>query len=428
MSTHLPVPSPRQLAWHDTPFYGFIHFGPNTFTGREWGYGDEDPAVFNPTRLDCRQWARAAREAGMAYLVLTAKHHDGFCLWPSPWTEHSVRRSPWRGGRGDVVREFVEACDAEGIGAGLYLSPWDRNRADYGTPAYCDYYLKQFRELVTQYGPLAEIWLDCANGGDGWYGGASERRTIDQEHYYPWAEIVALRDKYQPNALVFNNYGGADLRWIGNESGTTSGVCWAGFHDHWTVEDPEGIALLQSGLSDGAKWKPAEVDVSIRTEGHWFHHPDDAPLPLERLLRIWKDSVGRGLGLILNLPPTREGLLDEADIARLLELRDATRPFLAPPMAEGVPDATGAIWTLRLPEGVSCRAAWLEEAITEGQRICAFAVEHRPAPGSPWREIARGGSVGRRRLVEFDEPPLSGELRVRVLDSIAPPRLAAFRV
>ena len=426
MNLPLPLPSSRQLAWHETPFYGFIHFGPNTFTGREWGYGDEDPAVFNPTRLDCRQWARAAREAGMAYLVLTAKHHDGFCLWPSRWTTHSVRSSPWRDGKGDVVREFVDACAAEGIGAGLYLSPWDRTRADYGTPAYCDHYLRQLEELVTQYGPLAEIWLDCANGGDGWYGGASERRTIDQEHYYPWREIVALRDRYQPQALVFNNYGGADLRWIGNESGTTAGACWAGFHDHWTTEDPPGIALLQSGLPDGAKWKPAEVDVSIRTEGHWFHHPEDAPLPLERLVRIWKDSVGRGLGLILNLPPTREGLLDEADIARLLELRDATRPFFAPPLAEGSPAADGA-WTLRLPEGSACRAAWLEEAIAEGQRIAAFAIEHRPAPDAPWREVARGETVGRRRLVEFDEPLPAGELRARVLDSFAPPRIAVFR-
>lgn len=422
----LPLPSPLQLAWHETPFYGFIHFGPNTFTGREWGTGGEDPAVFNPTRLDCRQWARAAREAGMAHLVLTAKHHDGFCLWPSRWTEHSVRSSPWRDGKGDVVREFVDACAAEGIGAGLYLSPWDRNRADYGTPAYCDYYLRQFEELVTQYGPLVEIWLDCANGGDGWYGGANERRTIDQEHYYPWRDMVAFRDRFQPRAPVFNNYGGADLRWIGNESGATRDVCWAGFHDHWTTEDPAGIALLQSGIPDGAKWKPAEVDVSIRTEGHWFHHPEDAPLPLERLVRIWKDSVGRGLGLILNLPPTREGLLDEADIARLLELRDAVRPYLAPALAEGEPAADGA-WKLRLPEGASCHAVWLEEAITEGQRIAAFAVEHRPASASPWREVARGGTIGRRRLVAFDEPLSGGELRVRVLDSLAPPRLAAFR-
>ena len=215
----IALPSARQLAWHEKPFYGFVHLSPNTFTGLEWGYGDEDPAIFAPTALDCRQWARVAREAGMARLILTAKHHDGFCLWPTKWTEHCVRNSPWREGRGDVVHEFVDACAAEGIEAGLYLSPWDRNRADYGTPAYRDYYLRQLEELFTRYGPLAEVWFDGANGGDGYYGGAREKRAIDQKSYYPWAEILAARDRWQPQAVLFGNFGGADLRWIGNEAG-----------------------------------------------------------------------------------------------------------------------------------------------------------------------------------------------------------------
>ncbi|MBQ3809744.1 MAG: alpha-L-fucosidase, partial [Kiritimatiellae bacterium] len=369
----LPLPSPRQLAWHEKPFYGFVHLSPNTFTGKEWGYGDEDPAVFAPTALDCRQWARVAREGGMSRLVLTAQHHDGFCLWPSQWTEHCVRNSPWRGGRGDVVREFVDACAAEGIEAGLYLSPWDRNRADYGTPAYRDYYLRQLEELFTQYGPLAEVWFDGANGGDGFYGGARERRSIDQKSYYPWAEIVAARDRWQPRAALFGNFGGADLRWIGNEAGKSSDPCWCGFHDRWAEEDAAGLELLRHGDPAGAKWKPAEVDVSIRQDTHWFHRDGDAPIPLDWLVRIWKDSVGRGYGFILNLPPTREGLVSEADAARLRELRAETDKLLGPTLAEAQIGPCGGV-ALALPEGRTAHGIWIEEDIRQGQRVAAFAV------------------------------------------------------
>ena len=421
-------PSPRQLRWHEKPFYGFVHFGPNTFTDREWGLGDEDPALFAPDALDCRQWARVAREAGMARLILTAKHHDGFCLWPSRWTDHSVARSPWRGGKGDLVREFVEACAEEGIGAGLYLSPWDRHRADYGTRAYTDHYLRQLDELTTGYGELSEIWFDGANGGDGWYGGARGTRRIDQARYYRWDDVAALCRRNQPGAVLFGNDRRADLRWIGNESGKTDGSAWGGFYDDWGREDAEGLRLLRTGLPGGAIWKPAEVDVSIRSEGHWFHHPSDAPIPLDWLVRIWKESVGRGFAFLLNLPPTRRGLFDGADVARLFELRGAVAPFLAPPLAEAAPASSGApadALALRLPEGRAARAVWIEEDVAQGQRIAAFAVEGRAGPAAPWTERARGETVGRRRLVEL--PAAAGELRVRVLSALAEPHLSAFR-
>ena len=421
----IPLPSPRQLAWHEKPFYGFVHFSPNTFTGLEWGCGDEDPAIFAPTALDCRQWARVAREGGMSRLVLTAKHHDGFCLWPSKWTEHCVRNSPWQGGKGDVVREFVDACAAEGIEAGLYLSPWDRNRADYGTPAYRDYYLRQLEELFTQYGPLAEVWFDGANGGDGFYGGAREKRSIDQKSYYPWAEIVAARDRWQPQAVLFGNFGGADLRWIGNEAGKSSDPCWCGFHDRWAEEDAAGLELLRHGDPAGAKWKPAEVDVSIRQDTHWFHRDGDAPIPLDWLVRIWKDSVGRGAGFILNLPPTREGLISEADAARLRELRAETDKLLGPTLAEAEIGACGGI-ALALPEGRAARGVWIEEDIRQGQRVAGFSVQHRPAGAEGWTTVASGETIGRRRYLDL--PPLpAGTLRLRVERSLDEPRIASFR-
>ncbi len=220
-----PVPSPRQVAWHDLGFYGFLHFGINTFTNREWGLGDESEEVFAPSALDARQWARVARDAGMKGLIITAKHHDGFCLWPSRFTTHSVARSPWRSGKGDVVRELSDACREYGLKFGVYLSPWDRNHAAYGRPAYLDYYRSQLRELLTGYGPLFEVWFDGANGGDGYYGGARERRRIDNRTYYDWPATWNLVRELQPGAVMFSD-AGPDVRWVGNESGLAFETSW----------------------------------------------------------------------------------------------------------------------------------------------------------------------------------------------------------
>jgi alpha-L-fucosidase len=262
---HLPVPSPRQLRWHDLEFYGFLHFTVNTFTDKEWGYGDESPSVFNPSALDARQWVQVAKDAGMRGLILTAKHHDGFCLWPSRYTEHSVKNSPWKDGHGDVVREFVDACAEFGLHAGLYLSPWDRNHAEYGRPAYVEYYRNQLEELLTQYGELFEIWFDGANGGDGYYGGAREARKIDAQTYYGFPELWALVRQHQPNAILFSD-AGPDIRWIGNESGYapatwTTSTAWDaarrtarnGGRPRWTSRCARAGSTMTP--SNRARWK-----------------------------------------------------------------------------------------------------------------------------------------------------------------------------
>ncbi len=223
------VPTERQLRWHALEYYGFVHFTVNTFTDKEWGYGDEDPKIFNPAQLDPRQWARAARDAGMKGLILTAKHHDGFSLWPSKFTEHSVKGSPWKDGKGDVVRDLADACREFGLKMGVYLSPWDRNHLQYARPEYVEYYRRQLEELLTQYGEIFEVWHDGANGGTGYYGGAREKRTIDAKTYYGFPAVWEQVRRLQPGAVIFSD-AGPDIRWVGNERGFAPDPCWARIH------------------------------------------------------------------------------------------------------------------------------------------------------------------------------------------------------
>ncbi|HEY3883741.1 MAG TPA: alpha-L-fucosidase, partial [Vicinamibacterales bacterium] len=313
-----PIPSGRQLASEDLEFYGFLHFGMNTFTDKEWGDGSEDERAFNPDALDARQWARIAHDAGMKGLILTAKHHDGFCLWPSTYTEHSVKNSPWKGGHGDVVAELAAACREYGLKFGVYLSPWDRNRADYGTPSYVAYYRNQLRELLSHYGPLFEVWFDGANGGDGYYGGARERRTIDGATYYDWSTTWSVVRALQPHAVMFSD-AGPDVRWVGNERGVA-------FETSWDPIDMSGVypgdphyPAVAAGRPDGTHWVPPEVDVSIRP-GWFYHQAEDAKVTsVDDLVRIYEQSVGRGANLLLNVPPDRHGLIADADAARLRE-------------------------------------------------------------------------------------------------------------
>src|SRR5262245_12781011 len=311
-----PRPTAAQLEWQRDELALFLHFGINTFTDREWGDGKEDPALFAPARLDTRQWARTARAAGFRALILTAKHHDGFCLWTTRTTRHSVASSPWKSGRGDVVREFVDSCRAEGLKAGLYLSPWDRHEPLYGdSPRYNDLYCDQLTELLTQYGPLQEVWFDGANGE-----GPNGRR---QE--YDWPRVWGLVRKLQPNALIFSD-AGPDVRWIGNENGIAG-------DPNWSTVDPAVVPrpgvwndavkqMLQHGDARGSVWRPGEADVSIRPG--WFHHPgDDARVKtVDQLVELYFLSVGRNSKLLLNVPPTRDGVLHETDVARLAALRE----------------------------------------------------------------------------------------------------------
>jgi alpha-L-fucosidase len=331
---HGAVPSERQLHWQELEFYGFIHFSVNTFTDKEWGYGDESPSVFQPTALDTRQWARVAHEAGMKGLILTAKHHDGFCLWPSRYTEHSVKNSPWKNGQGDVVRELADACKEYGLRFGVYLSPWDRNHAEYGRPAYLTYYRNQLRELLTQYGPIFEVWFDGANGGDGYYGGAREHRRIDNSTYYDWPNTHQLVRECQPMAVMFSD-AGPDIRWVGNESGVAFETIWMPLNRHKIYPGYPNFAAYAPGHPNGTDWVPPEVDVSIRPG--WFYHPaeNDKVKTVEQLLDIYYASVGRSSNILLNLPPDRRGLIHEVDEQRLLGLRKSLDRIFQTDLAPG---------------------------------------------------------------------------------------------
>lgn len=450
-----PVPSPRQLRWHEMQYYGFIHFTVNTFTDKEWGYGDESPGIFDPSDLDPRQWAEVAKKAGMKALIITAKHHDGFCLWPSKYTEHSVKNSPWRGGKGDVISELAAACKDNGLRMGVYLSPWDRNHADYGTPKYIEYYRNQLRELLTNYGEICEIWFDGANGGDGYYGGAREKRRIDGLTYYDWPNTWKIVRQLQPMAVMFSD-GGPDIRWVGNESGAGSATNWAMLR---RAEFAPGLAdrkALAQGQADGTHWLPAEVDVSIRPG--WFYHADQdgRVKTVDELLEIYYSSVGNGCNLLLNIPPDRRGRFHEIDCQRLIGLRKALDAIFAEDLARGKTATAsntrggdpqfgpekltdgdrGSYWaaddnvrtcelTVDLGDNVPLNRVRLEEHIPLGQRIESFAIDAR-ADGA-WKEIATGTTIGPRRLLRT--PTVTADaIRLRITGSRACPTLATMEV
>jgi len=380
-------PTPRQLAWQQDGFGLFLHFGVNTFNGREWSDGSLDPATFDPDGLDARQWVRTAVEAGARYVVLTAKHHDGFCLWPTATTDYSVASSPWRDGKGDVVAELADACRESGIGLGLYVSPWDRNAVCYDDPAAYDaFYLEQLTELCTKYGPLHELWFD---------GAGSEGRTYD------WDAIMAVVAEHQPDAMVFN-MGSPTIRWVGNEDGLAADPCW------YTV-DSTGIGSYDDGAAalDRTRYLPPECDVPIRR--HWFWQPDDLHTLKSRdhLLAIWYRSVGLGAGLLLNVPPDRSGRIGPADRARLLEFTEELRRRFAAPVTASLTAGPDGELVARFAEPVVLDHLELAEELTDGQHIVGHEVL---ADG---QVIASGHTVGARRLHAF--PPVKvGELRIRL--------------
>ena len=451
-----PVPSPRQLQWHDLEFYGFVHVGINTFTDREWGAGDEDAALFAPTALDARQWVRVARDAGMRGLIITAKHHDGFCLWPSRHTAHSVARSPWQGGKGDVVGALARACREAGLAFGVYLSPWDRHHPDYGRPAYLTYYRSQLRELLTRYGPVFEVWFDGANGGDGYYGGARETRRIDGATYYEWPATWDLVRALQPGAVMFSD-AGPDVRWVGNEKGVAFESVWYGLDRTGLYPGrPDYAEEFAIGRVDAPDWVPPEVDVSIRPG--WFHHPaeDGRVKSVDELIDIYDASVGRGTNLLLNVPPDRRGLIHEVDASRLREFRrrldatyrtnltrgaratatnvrgsdprfDPTRLMDDDPSTYWATDddvTTGsAEVTLAAP--VTFDRIVLEEPIALGQRVEAWRIDVRI--DDAWRPFAEGTSIGRRRIARGPLVTASA-VRVTITKARACPALSRLGV
>ena len=448
-----PVPTARQLAWHQLERYAFIHFTVNTFTDREWGNGDEPEKIFNPTDFDAEQIVGTVKEAGLRGLVLTCKHHDGFCLWPSKYTEHSVKNSPWHNGKGDVVKEISDACRRHGLKFGVYLSPWDRNHKDYARPEYITYYRNQLRELLTNYGPIFELWFDGANGGDGYYGGARQRRNIDNRTYYDWENTWKIVRQLQPQACMFSD-GGPDIRWIGNESGFAGETCWATVTRAGTFPGHADGHTLVQGQRNGADWMPGEVDVSIRPG--WFYHAreDQQVRSPGNLLKIYYESVGRGANLILNLPPDRRGRIHDSDVKSLREWRrllDATfakdlaqgatatasntrgndETFAATHVIDGKPETYWATddtvttpeLVLDLGKQVTFNVARVREYLPLGQRVDAIAVD--AWDGSHWQPFATATSVGNQRLLR-GKIATTNKVRLRVTKAAACPAISEF--
>jgi alpha-L-fucosidase len=451
-----PVPSARQLAWEKMEFVGFLHFTVNTFTDKEWGDGDESEKVFNPTDFDPDQIVRTAKDAGMKELILTCKHHDGFCLWPSKFTEHSVKNSPWKDGQGDVVKEISNACYRDGLKFGVYLSPWDRNQKDYGRPEYLTYYRSELRELLTQYGPISEVWFDGANGGSGYYGGARETRTIDNKTYYDWPVTWQIVRELQPQACLFSD-AGPDARWAGNERGIAGETCWATLNaaEFGPGYGPGGgdyAHRLNCGDRPGTQWVPAECDVSIRPG--WFYHPseDDQVKTPEQLIDLYYDSVGRGAVLLLNIPPDRRGQINENDVKSLREFRrrlDATfaddlarhakvtasntrgddSRFAPKNVIAGRRDrywSTGDFVTtpeivLDLGKPVTFNVVRLREYLPLGQRVEAFGLDQWK--DGQWMEFATGTSIGNCRLVR-GQPVTTDKVRLRIVKAPVCPAIS----
>ncbi len=417
-SSGRPRPSRAQLEWQRDELAMFVHFGVNTFTDREWGDGTESPTIFDPSAFDAGQWARTARVAGFRAMILTAKHHDGFCLWPTKTTSHSVASSPWRGGKGDVVREFADACRAEGLKAGLYLSPWDRHEPMYGdSPRYNDLYIAQLTELLTQYGAINEVWFDGANAE-----GPNGRK---QE--YDWPRIWGTVRRLQPNAVMFSD-AGPDLRWIGNERGAAGTT-------NWSTVDPRIVTVpgmsgdevmrsLQDGDRTGTVWRPGETDVSIRPG--WFHHPaeDDQVRTADDLVQLYFTSVGRNSKLLLNVPPGRDGLLHPADVASLMAMRvrlDAifARNLVVPASTRFTPrGARSAVTEIALRPESNVGIIDLREEIAQGQRAAAYRIEVNAGRG--WREVARGTTIGYRKLERVSVGAIK-RLRVTIEDAVEAP-------
>lgn len=441
-----PVPSQKQMDWQQMEFYAFIHFSLNTFTNKEWGFGDESPQLFNPTALDVRQWARVAKEAGMKGIILVAKHHDGFCLWPSAYTERSVKNAPWKNGKGDVVKELAAACKEYGLKLGLYLSPWDRNHAAYGKPAYISYFRNQLKELLTNYGEVFEMWFDGANGGDGYYGGANEIRKINTLDYYDWEETYQLIYKIAPKTLVWG-IGPSEARWIGNEDGFANETNWSLLRQKDDLAGKVHYSEYTSGHEDGEKWVPGEADVSIRPG--WFYHAseDDKVKSLDQMVDIYYKSIGRNATLLLNLPPDKRGLINENDIRRLKEFTATIKAdFRTEVLAKtrvtannyrgnndkyapqnAIDGNKNTYWAtddevktasiaFEFKKPTAVNRLLLQEYIQLGQRVKAFTVEAKI--DGKWKTIASQTTIGYKRILRFDRVVASA-LRVNITDSKA---------
>jgi alpha-L-fucosidase len=406
--------------------------------------------------MDATQWVRTLKEAGFKGVILTSKHHDGFCLWPSKYTAHSVKNSPWKNGKGDVVKELSDACRKEGMKLGIYLSPWDRNRADYGQPSYIQYYRNQLKELFTNYGTVFEMWFDGANGGNGFYGGANETRKINGATYYDWPNTLSIVRNIQPNVLFFSD-AGPDLRWVGNESGIAGETNWNTISNDTLYAGKGGIeGLLNKGSENGTKWIPAEVDVSIR-KGWFYHAAEDSLVKSpEALFKIYLASVGRGSTLLLNVPPDRRGLFHENDVKALLgfkqlldrefqtnlaknavvtasSYRANNASFSASKVTDGIKDSywttddnvtTGSI-EITLSKTQPVKYILLQEYIRLGQRVKSFTVD--AWNDNKWKPVVSATTIGYKRILKTDEVK-TNKIRINITEAKACPVLSNIEI
>ena len=449
-----PIPEPRQLAWQELQYYGFVHFNMNTFSDREWGFGDEQPSQFAPTALDARQWARVAKEAGMKGLIITAKHHDGFVLWPSAYTAHSVKNSPWRDGKGDLIREFVDACREYGLKVGIYYSPWDRNHPDYGKPEYITYMRNQLTELLTNYGELFEVWFDGANGGSGWYGGANEERIVDKLTYYDWPSMHALVRELQPGAMLFSD-AGPDVRWVGNEHGFAYPTTWSNLmRDSVYAGMPEYSDKWAMGQENGTHWVPAEADVSIRPGWYYHAYEDHKVKTLPELLEIYYQSIGQNSSLLINFPVDTRGLIPDSDVQAILELSAKVKEDFAVNLAIGAKvsasSSRGAGYAENLLLDGNYDNYWaaaagqtsasveldfgqprffnrilIQEYVNLGQRVSAFVVE-KEVEGK-WMPLAQGTTIGYTRILRVPDSEAQ-KIRINFLEGKGEPLIGELGV
>jgi len=437
-----PIPSTQQLAWHELEFYLFVHFGPNTFTDKEWGHGDEPEDVFNPTDLDCRQWARIAKQSGAKGIIITAKHHDGFCLWPSRYSKHTVRESKWKNGKGDVLKELSQACKEYGLKFGVYISPWDRNHPQYGTSGYNDVFVNMMKEIFEGYGPIWELWWDGANGE-----GPNGKKQV-----YDWRRFEKFVVQISPNTVVFSDIG-PDIRWVGNEKGIAGETNWNLLD---TVGFGRGIGsphtdTLNQGNTDGKFWIPAECDVSIRPG--WFYHEteDDKVKTPSQLFDLYLKSVGRGANFLLNVPPDRRGLIHDNDSASLIDFRKLKEKNFKKNFAQNAPVQiilhNQSVTTKRLTDqSVKTYASVpqeirltfenpteinhivLQEAIEFGQRVQNFEIILERNEGLT---SIKGTTIGRKRIVSFSTQKVKS-LVVRITQAKTKPtilnEIAVYRI
>ena len=419
-----PTPTENQLRWQDMEMYAFIHYSLNTYTDQEWGYGNEDPMLFNPSDLDCRQWARVCKQAGMKGIIFTAKHHCGFCMWPSKYTDYSVKSSPWKQGKGDVVRELADACREEGLKFAVYLSPCDRNHPQYGHPEYVTYFRNQLRELLTEYGDIFEVWFDGANGGDGWYGGANETRRIDPKTYYEWEETFRMIRELQPNCVIWNDGGDrGDLRWVGNEAGSVG-------ETNWSLLNKEGNVtgnMLRFGLENGDSWVAAETNTSIRPG--WFYHEteNENVKSLSKLMDTYYKSVGRNSCLLLNFPIAPNGRIHPTDSLRGIAFKKMIDEIFRTDLSKKAKkNEQGNTTLIEFKRPTSFNRFVAEEDIRYGQRVKKFSLE--ALVDGQWQqlkdELAENGNglttIGHRRIICFPTVKAT-KLRFTVTDSKCTP-------